>query len=296
MRRIVLIILSLFISVLFMQCTSYTINVATVPAKKVEIYVNDEYKATTDENGTATMKIDGASFEEMQLVEAKADNYYGFVSVSYGKGVSPETQNVYSVVNPNPKEGKQKAKMHYNIVFMIPEGETTQPRFVESKIAAIKEDTSFLDESELDSRFEQCAYIATKKEKDDFEKLSFEEKKIFWRNFWQKRDLDLSTEINEFQIQYFDRVRKANKEFSVQKKEGWETDRGRVLILYGDPDEVELFPQLMETKAYEIWRYYGLQGGIEFVFVSLRGGRDMRLVHSTAQNELFDSNWERWLK
>jgi len=58
----------------------------------------------------------------------------------------------------------------------------------------------------------------------------------------------------------------------------------------------EAHPQQMETKAYEIWRYYGLQGGIEFVFVGLRGGRDMWLVHSTAQNELFDSNWERWLK
>lgn len=285
-----------FISILLIQCANYTINVATVPAKKVEIFVNEQYKATTDKDGTATLKIEGVSFEEMQLIEARSENYHGFVNVSYGKGIAPDMQNVYSVVNRNPKESKKKAKLRYDIVFMVPEAGESQPDLADSKFASMKEDASFLDETEIDTRFEQCAYIADKREKDDFKKLSFEEKKIFWRNFWQKRDLDTSTEINEFQIQYFERVRKADKEFSVQKKDGWETDRGRALILYGDADEVEMFPQQPDTRAYEIWRYYGLQGGIEFVFVSLRGGRDMRLVHSTAQNELFDSNWERWLK
>lgn len=296
MKKVILPIFILFISIFFTQCASYTINVATVPAKEVEIFVNEEYKATTDENGTATFKINGVSFEEMQYIEARADNYRGYANVSYGKGISSDMQNIYSVVNRNPKEGKKNAKLRYDIVFMIPglEGEQVGPP--ESKIMALKEDATFLDETEIDNRFEQCAFIATKEEKNDFKKLTFEEKKIFWENFWKNRDLDKSTEINEFQIQYFERVRKADKEFSAQKKAGWQTDRGRVFILYGEADEVELFPQQMDSKAYEIWRYYGLQGGIEFVFVSLRGGRDMRLVHSTARNELFDADWERWLK
>jgi hypothetical protein len=44
-----------------------------------------------------------------------------------------------------------------------------------------------------------------------------------------------------------------------------------------------------------VWNYFGIQGGVEFVFVDTRGFGEYMLVHSTARNELQDSDWRRWL-
>jgi GWxTD domain-containing protein len=252
MRKVLLRVFPLVFSVFILQCASYTINVATVPAKQVEIYVNEEYKATTDSNGTAAVKIEGVSFEGTQFIEAKSADYYGFVTVSYGKNILPEMQNVYSAVNRNPTAGQRTAKMRYDIVFIVPESATTPSPRTDLKMAAPEDDAQFWDEAELDQHFEQCVYLATKNEKEAFKKLSFGEKQVFWDDFWQKRDSDRSTGWNEFKIQYFERVQHANRKFSVQPKAGWKTDRGRVWIVYGPPDEVELFPQQMEAAAHEI--------------------------------------------
>jgi len=288
MKRAFLVFSSLFLLVILNKCASYTFNIATVPEKKVEIYVNEKYKSTTDENGTATIKLVGVSFEQMQFIEAKADNYYGYVNVCYGKEISPDRKNVHSVINRDQKEGRKKTNQRYDILFVVPGSEDSKPLPSGLAIAAI--------EHSGERQFDKCSYIATKRERNVFKNLGYDEKKIFWRNFWKKRDLDPGTEKNEFRIQYFERIRLANKKYSLQNKEGWKTDQGRVLIIYGEPDDIEKNLQKPDEKAHEIWHYYGLQGGIEFVFVNLRGGRDMRLVHSTARDEIFDSNWERWLK
>ena len=44
-------------------------------------------------------------------------------------------------------------------------------------------------------------------------------------------------------------------------KIGWKTDRGRIFILYGEPSEIERFPNQMDTKPYEIWHYNDIEGG-----------------------------------
>ena len=61
-------------------------------------------------------------------------------------------------------------------------------------------------------------------------------------------------------------------------KIGWKTDRGRVLILYGEPNEIERFPNQMDKKPYEIWHYDDVEGGVIFVFADLSGFSFMRRV------------------
>lgn len=88
----------------------------------------------------------------------------------------------------------------------------------------------------------------------------------------------------------------ANSNFSMGKKQGWRTDRGRVLLVYGHPDEIDRVPSDVNTKSYQIWRYYTIEGGALFVFVDLMRIRDYRLVHSTHRNEIQEPDWqERYL-
>ena len=72
---------------------------------------------------------------------------------------------------------------------------------------------------------------------------------------------------------------------------GWRTDRGRVYIIYGPPDEVERYPYSENMKPYEIWHYYNLQGGVIFVFGDRTGFGSYELLHSTLVGEIKNEEW-----
>jgi hypothetical protein len=78
-------------------------------------------------------------------------------------------------------------------------------------------------------------------------------------------------------------------------KKGYRTDRGRVYIVYGAPDDVERHPNESESRSYEIWTYNNVQGGVIFVFLQRDVSGDYELVHSTHRSELHDENWQRLL-
>jgi len=149
-------------------------------------------------------------------------------------------------------------------------------------------------EKELDKEFETTRYISTNEEKKIYNSLKAESKRDFIAKFWQKRDQSPETPRNEFRENYLARVKFANDNFSGFR-EGWKTDMGRVLLIYGEHDEIERFPSSNDARSYQIWRYFEIEGGVEFIFVELRSGGEMELVHSTARNELQDPDWQRWL-
>jgi hypothetical protein len=78
--------------------------------------------------------------------------------------------------------------------------------------------------------------------------------------------------------------------------DGWRSDRGRVYILYAEPDEIERFPSSENAKPYEIWYYHQIEGSVQFIFVDRTGFGNYRLVHSTKRGELQDEEWERNLR
>jgi GWxTD domain-containing protein len=152
-----------------------------------------------------------------------------------------------------------------------------------------------LSEKELDTEFEQARYIASSKERDTYKKLNLEGKRKYIKDFWAERDPSPNTPANEFKQDYLNRVALSNSDYKGTFREGWRTDRGRVLLVYGRPDEVERFPFSNENKAYEIWHYFAIQGGVIFVFADRREMGDLELVHSTARGELYDTEWTRWI-
>ena len=150
-----------------------------------------------------------------------------------------------------------------------------------------------MSEEELDDLFDECKYIATSVEIKQYEALnSLEGKRKFTSQFWSKRDPDPSTARNEFYVKYLNRIQQCNNMFSTLGKKGWETDRGRVYLKYGEPSEIERFPNQIDTKPYEIWHYNDIQGGVIFVFADLTNFSDYQLIHSTARGELRDDNWQ----
>ncbi len=151
-----------------------------------------------------------------------------------------------------------------------------------------------MTKKQLDDEFNGASYMVSGQEKKIYKHLDLQGKREFLKKFWIRRNQDPTTIKNEFRQDYLQRLAYVNSHYGSGKP-GWRSDRGRVYLMYGKPDEIERFPNSSETRAYEIWHYYHIQGGINFYFVDVRGFGDYQLVHSTARNELQDTNWQRWL-
>jgi GWxTD domain-containing protein len=151
-----------------------------------------------------------------------------------------------------------------------------------------------MSEEELDDLFAKSVYIASEAEKDRYEALTtVEAKREFMYTFWRARDENPSDDRNQYYQDYLKRIAESNAKFTAAKKDGWKTDRGRVYLIYGPPSEIERYPNQIETKPYEIWRYESLEGGVSFVFGDITGFNDYQLLHSTKRGELRDDSWQR---
>ena len=100
---------------------------------------------------------------------------------------------------------------------------------------------------------EDVTYIITDEERKAFKVLKTdEERDQFIEQFWLRRDPDPDTPENEYKEQYWERVQYANEKFSSGIP-GWKTDRGRIYIKFGKPDELESHPSggAYQRPAYE---------------------------------------------
>jgi GWxTD domain-containing protein len=159
--------------------------------------------------------------------------------------------------------------------------------------ASISSEFGAMSEEELDDIWAKSKYKALPMEIKNFAKIKgTDSKRQFLYDFWKSRDKDVSTPEKETFREYLTRVEESNKRFGRLGKIGWKTDRGRVYILYGEPSEIERFPNQMDQKPYEIWHYNDLEGGVIFVFADLSGFSDYMLIHSTMRGELRDDNWQ----
>ena len=82
-------------------------------------------------------------------------------------------------------------------------------------------------------------YLVMPEEKDVFQELTTpDEKERFIEQFWFRRDPDPSSAENEFREEHYRRIAFANERYS-EGTPGWLTDRGRIYIIHGKPDQIE---------------------------------------------------------
>ena len=120
---------------------------------------------------------------------------------------------------------------------------------------------------------EDVRWIITPEELTAFKQLSNdEERDAFIEQFWQRRDPTPDTEENEFKEEHYRRIAYANEHFAAGKA-GWRTDRGRIYIVFGPPDQIDSHPSggsyqrpieegggETSTYPFETWRYRYIEG------------------------------------
>ena len=126
----------------------------------------------------------------------------------------------------------------------------------------------------------QLAYVAESEEIDRLEKVENTVERIKAFNaFWRKRDPTPGTDANEHKSEFYRRIQFANERFSFMRRNGWRTDRGRIYIMFGEPDQLDDYPYAPDTHPYQEWHYYRQGRYRKFFFVDENEDGEYRLVY-----------------
>lgn len=119
-------------------------------------------------------------------------------------------------------------------------------------------------------------------------------------DFWKAQSGD---SINPFLLwkNYYQEVQVANAMLKCGKQKGYYTDRGRVYLQYGKPNQRNQVNSSANIYPYEIWQYYRLYDKTtnhfftnkKFVFVNFGIADECyELIYSEVRGEKNDPNWK----
>ncbi len=148
---------------------------------------------------------------------------------------------------------------------------------------------------------EDVRWIITDEERNTFKALKTDdEREQFIEQFWLRRDPDPDTDSNEYREEYYQRIAYANEHFTSGIP-GWKTDRGRMYIMFGPPDEKESHPSggsydrptwegggSTSTYPFEIWWYRYIEGvgsDVEVEFVDPSGSGEYRIARNAWEKD-----------
>jgi len=134
---------------------------------------------------------------------------------------------------------------------------------------------------------EDVRYVITDQERADFKKLTTDEQRDkFIDDFWERRNPNPGSKENAFKEEHYRRIAYTNQHFAA-KIPGWKTDRGRMYIMFGPPDQVDHhYSAAGSEKAgslvgvgqipydWELWHYRYIDGigkDVTFKFVDTCG-------------------------
>jgi GWxTD domain-containing protein len=159
---------------------------------------------------------------------------------------------------------------------------------------------------ELDTPYRQwlnedVVYIISPDERVAFLQLATnEEREQFIEQFWLRRSSNPDLPDNDFKEEHYRRIAYANEHYASGIP-GWKTDRGKMYIIWGPPDEIESHPtggtydRPMEegggstsTYPWETWRWRYLEGigeNIILEFVDPSGSGEYHMTMDPSEKD-----------
>ncbi|HEX3747149.1 MAG TPA: GWxTD domain-containing protein [Bryobacteraceae bacterium] len=147
---------------------------------------------------------------------------------------------------------------------------------------------------------EDVAYIITAKERAEFLALTSDAgRETFIDRFWKRRDPTPDSEENEYREEHYRRIAYANEHFAGSVA-GWKTDRGRLYITYGPPDEIDDHStgSTAVPSPHQQWRYRYIEGigaNIIVEFVDRNGTGDFQMTSDPSAKQQVPDPYRKWL-
>ena len=134
--------------------------------------------------------------------------------------------------------------------------------------------------------------LATPDEVNSFGTLAGADAKRRWlSSFWQVRAAAAGQSVEQTLREWQDRLQIVNRDFKPTgrgqgNRLGWQTDRGRIWMKFGPPNERETANQTrsQEIKGCELWQYTSGKGD-RYVFFDRAGFGEFELVYTTDRFE-----------
>jgi GWxTD domain-containing protein len=207
--------------------------------------------------------------DSLQVMYEVIENHDGRVLISHPAPVrGPATAHLEKV----PVDSLSNGRYLLRVSVVDGSGETVVSRAAEFEVST---DTFYLGK-DLDDAVALLHYIADRSFVERLVEAQSEERRALWDEFWREKDPTPTTPRNEFYEEHLKRFKYADRTFRTNMSEGWRTDRGRIYIIYGPPDEIESLGMEIDQDPTEIWYY--TSSGRTFVFIDHTGFGDYILA------------------
>jgi len=118
--------------------------------------------------------------------------------------------------------------------------------------------------SNIDQAVENMRYILHDDEWKKLSKTKNTDKETLFLEYWESRDPTPETSDNEVMNEYFSRVSYSNNNFKSYLP-GWKTDMGMIYILFGPPDDLEVYNDPLSRIYSQRWHYYRINKYFDFI-------------------------------
>lgn len=236
------------------------------------------------------------------VYDDRGEIYYNFGNINLVKpGVSAVISNVLDIKDWEP--GKYNLRVTAVDYADADTAESRRQFIIFPESGPLSTAISYQYKSPLDTAGPETLrqvlkYIVDQKDFTIFENLTEAGKHRFAKQFFADHDPTEGTDRNEYLENVLERYIYANNEFSSfpGANDGWRLDRGRVLMQYGNPSEIKEDISPSYSQPWQLWIYH--QGRADnkkplyFVFVDDDGYGEYKLVHSNADGEVYNQEWE----
>jgi GWxTD domain-containing protein len=270
-------------------------RLALTPLRPTAYYLLEAYPAQ-EANGTLRMRVVDSTKKAL-ITTAETP-----VAVPAGGGVLKGQLDLtglppgnYSIVAALSLGGNTVER---SAGFSMAPLEETLEKDVVRREAAKSTDEGYFDAmspEELETAKEPLVLIAESGELSKWSKdLSVRAKRRFLTDFWKRRDPTPDTPVNQARQVFYDGVAYADRTFGEKGRAavpGWKTDRGRIYVKNGSPDEQLDRIQAGRSVPYQVWRYRRGKDRY-YVFADRSNGVGIyQLVHSNDVRENGVPNW-----
>ncbi len=121
--------------------------------------------------------------------------------------------------------------------------------------------------------YREIHYLINSNDYKKFLAMSDTQQELYLKEFWSEHDYG----------QFEQRLAEADGKFSAGDLLGRSSERGRLYIMLGPPDEVEQMTIENWARPFEVWRYYGRN---DFLFSDIMNDHNPRLIKVLKPGEL----------
>jgi len=191
----------------------------------------------------------------------------------------------------------------YRLRLEVIDDQSDQKTFIDREFFVVKEQsTDFnnnftmildaMENDELRDFMDIVGYFMSASEFQTLVRATRSDRIVQLVDYFEKRDPDRTTKENEFYNQMNTRLALADQQFSNRNFSGRKTDRGRVLIRYGRPINIEPYPANEDRYSYEIWHYEDSDDGFIFIFINKDDAGMFEQIHSNHPDEFRNYHWK----